>query len=103
VSTVFPVRQAVHPTNQHRLSSAGEGRSKDNYKSPQAENDKNWEKIAKTKIIVYFQVIDDVMPPQNSVFAWASQCKNTHCMTCPHGYPQPSTRVTRNRRAGTPY
>ncbi|WP_217355099.1 hypothetical protein, partial [Ruegeria arenilitoris] len=40
VSTVFPVRQAVHPTNQHRLSSAGEGRSKDNRKSPQAENDK---------------------------------------------------------------
>ncbi|WP_437342884.1 hypothetical protein, partial [Ruegeria arenilitoris] len=69
VSTVFPVRQAVHPTNQHRLSSAGEGRSKDNYKSPQAENDKNWEKIAKTRIIVYFQNIDAVMSSQNSVFA----------------------------------
>ncbi|WP_217361170.1 hypothetical protein, partial [Ruegeria arenilitoris] len=62
-------RQAVHPTNQHRLSSAGEGRSKDNYKSPQAENDMNRKKIAKTKTIVYFQYIVAVIPPQNSVFA----------------------------------
>ncbi|WP_217360931.1 hypothetical protein, partial [Ruegeria arenilitoris] len=61
----FPVRQAVTPTNQHRLSSAGEGRSKDNYKSPQAENDRNWEKIAITKIIVYYQSVDSFIPPQN--------------------------------------
>ncbi|WP_170342858.1 hypothetical protein, partial [Ruegeria arenilitoris] len=66
-------RQAVHPTNQHRLSSAGEGRSKDNYKSPQAENDRNWEKIAKTKIFVYFQHIEAAASPQNSVFSGASQ------------------------------
>ncbi|WP_217361067.1 hypothetical protein, partial [Ruegeria arenilitoris] len=69
VSTVFPVRQAVLPTNQHRLSSAGEGRSKDNCKSPQAENDRNRKKIAKTKTIVYFQYIVAVIPPQKSVFA----------------------------------
>ncbi|WP_217360224.1 hypothetical protein, partial [Ruegeria arenilitoris] len=66
-------RQAVLPTNQHRLSSAGEGRSKDNYKSPQAENDRNWEKIAKTKIFVYFQHIEATTSPQNSVFSGASQ------------------------------
>ncbi|WP_217372174.1 hypothetical protein, partial [Ruegeria arenilitoris] len=62
-------RQAFSKTIQPRLSSAGEGRSKDNYKSPQAENDRNWEKIAKTRIIIYFQNIDAVMSPQNSVFA----------------------------------
>ncbi|WP_217357463.1 hypothetical protein, partial [Ruegeria arenilitoris] len=82
---------------------AGEGRSKDNCKSPQAENDRNLEKIAITEKIVYYQYFDVIIPPQNSVFAWASQCKNTHCLTCPHGYPQPSARVTRNRRVGTPY
>ncbi|MFD0910048.1 hypothetical protein ACFQ1P_09830, partial [Ruegeria arenilitoris] len=73
VSTVFPVRQAFSKTTQHRLSSAGEGRSKDNYKSPQAENDRNWEKIAKTKIFVYFQHIEAATSPQSSVFAEASQ------------------------------
>ncbi|MBO9448132.1 hypothetical protein, partial [Ruegeria sp. R14_0] len=48
VSTVFPVRQAVSPTRQHRLSSAGEGGSKYNKHPPQPKNSLNLKKTEQT-------------------------------------------------------
>uniref|UniRef100_UPI001C2C742F hypothetical protein n=1 Tax=Ruegeria arenilitoris TaxID=1173585 RepID=UPI001C2C742F len=51
-------RQAVSPTRQHRLSSAGEGGSKDNQQKPQVENSKNLKKTAFSRKYAIIQLLN---------------------------------------------
>ncbi|WP_216603871.1 MULTISPECIES: hypothetical protein, partial [unclassified Ruegeria] len=55
-------RQAVSPTRQHRLSSAGEGGSKYNKQIPQAENTQKQKKFLKSSFIQQLQMLNSGQP-----------------------------------------